>query len=146
MTDNLLRMAYRMQLWRKRCNYLTGFVKSYLHWFPKHLTKAKAWKEHPPQPCDFDWQVSITHILLEPSLGCLAMQLLTASPLNFQSPQELEDGLRPSSSENLAGRFLQICSDIKGQTPKMQPKLTWWQTIYSEWPTECSSGGKGATI
>ena len=41
---------------------------------------------------------------LELSLGCLAKQALTASPLHFERPQWLEHGLRPCSSENFRTR------------------------------------------
>ena len=45
-------------------------------------------------------RVLLTHnSQLELSLGCLAKQALTASPLNFERPQLLEHGLPPCSSE-----------------------------------------------
>ena len=40
---------------------------------------------------------------LELSLGCLAKEALTASPLNFERPQWLEHGLCPCSSKNSSG-------------------------------------------
>ena len=62
---------------------------------PQTLTAVKVSKQQPPSP------VLLTHNSeLELSLGCLAKQALTASPLNFKRPQWLEHGLRPCSSEN----------------------------------------------
>ena len=48
-----------------------------------HLTRPQTQRNH-PQPCAFDTQLRVTHPLLELSLGCLAKQVLTASPLNFE--------------------------------------------------------------
>ena len=72
---------------------------------PQTPTAVKASTQPPPQPCGFDTQVRVTHPLLDQSLGCLAEQVLTASPLNFARSHWLEHGLRPCSSENLAATF-----------------------------------------
>ena len=68
---------------------------------PQTLTAVKVSKQQPPSP------VLLTHNSeLELSLGCLAKQALTASPLNFERPHWLEHGLCPCSSENSSGYLL----------------------------------------
>ena len=65
------------------------------------LNELTAVKVNPPSP------VLLTHNSeLELSLGCLAKQALTASPLHFERPQWLEHGLRPCSSENFSSYLL----------------------------------------
>ena len=59
---------------------------------PHTLTAVKVSKRIATQPCDFDTQLRATHPLLEPPLGSLEMQALTASPLHFERPQWLEHG------------------------------------------------------
>ena len=88
------------------------------------LTAVKVSKQEPPLPCAFDRKLRLTHPLLELSLGCLAKQALTASPLNFGRPQWLEHGPGPCSSQNFRATFLQNRSDIKGPTPEMQSKTS----------------------
>ena len=76
-------------------------VKSHLT-RPQTLTAVKVSKEQPP-PCP----VLLTHHSeLALSLGCLAKQALTASPLHFERPQWLQHGLRLCSSENFSSYLL----------------------------------------
>ena len=75
-------------------------VKSHLT-TPQTLTAVKVSKQQPPSP------VLLTHNSeLELSLGCLAKQALTASPLNFEQPQWLEHWLCPCSSESYSSYLL----------------------------------------
>ena len=60
--------------------------------------------QQPSQPCAFDTQLRASHPLLELSLGCLEMQALTASTLQFERPQWLD--LCLCTNENFSGHLL----------------------------------------
>ena len=90
--------------------YLTGFVKT--EKVAAEIVKTGKFCHRPSLPSPvLLTQLRATHPLLDLSLGCLEMQALTASTLQFERPQWLH--LCLCSSKTLAATFWRICSNIQ---------------------------------